>query len=322
VARHVPRGRSSRTGSQRLTVAVGYRSTSIIVAAALLAGACSTDNTAGGATTQPNDVATTAAPDSTLSATTSLAPAATSTITPTTIPTPTTTILATNTTTASTTTTVQEYPLAAERELAQLALITIDLFPEGWVEVSNESGDDEADDEEFQEEFNACLGVTGEGRVSDTFDERSVEGPTFEDPGSSSTVEQTVIVTEAESVAIAAMEEIGFEGASDCLARVLTILLRYSFAADLEAPPGLIVGDLSVERLPSTLPADVVFEYLVTIPFEIAGETANRFLDILYLRQGRALSQIQFGSLNDVFDIGGKDLLAQATIDRLFQIGV
>jgi hypothetical protein len=274
------------------------------------------------ATTRPTPVATNEPGDDDRPTTTATATATTTAATTatTTATTPTTPAAST----ATTSTVVAVDPFAADKAIARRALLTIDDFPDAWIEVPIDDEDDEADPE-LEEQFDACLGVGDANSIGEQLDGREVTTGEFTPDDGVTTVHQEVLLADDEAMAIAAMGEVGIEGAAGCMADVLQTFFETELATnpDFAAgfPEGMTVGEIIVERLSSELDPTVAVEYLVSIPLELDGDVAVFYLQVAYLRQGRALSQIQFQSFGELFDPEGIEYLTGETVDRLETIG-
>ncbi|MDJ0771136.1 MAG: hypothetical protein QNJ12_20270 [Ilumatobacter sp.] len=263
---------------------------------------------------------------------TSTAPPATTAPPPTTAPRPTTVPATTPATTAPPETTAPletaapttdapiDPALAADMELARTALLTIDDFPAGWVE---EPADDDEDTgaEPFQEDFDACLvGDDGE-LVGDLLEGRDVGTGDFTAPDGVTSVTHEVLLADDDEMAIAAMLEVATEDAPPCLADAMQRFFAQEIVADPTAPEGLTIGEITVDRRPSSLGDDVVVEYLVRIPIDVDGESGTFFFDVFYFRQGRALSQLQLQSFDAPFDPDGVGFLGSEVLERIALIG-
>jgi hypothetical protein len=220
---------------------------------------------------------------------------------------------------------VVDDPFATDKVLARAALLTIGDFPEGWVELPAEDSEESESDAEFQRQFDVCLGVDGVDSVRDQLDGREVETGEFTPDGGTTSVTQEVLLADDEAMAIEAMLEVGVEGASICMQGTIQSFFESElannpeFAADF--PVGMTIGDVTVERVESEIDPTVAVEYLTTIPLELDGDVALSMLDVVYFRQGRALSQLQFQSSDGPFDPEGVSFLGGRVLDNLQVIG-
>lgn len=208
---------------------------------------------------------------------------------------------------------------AAYVELAESALLDLDVFPDGWEE-RPASDDDDAGNERFGDRVAECLGTDDE-RVSELLEPREANSPEFAGPGDSSpTVEHQVMVADDEAMAVKAMEDVAAIGADACLEQTMQEFFDEEAAADIEQD-GVTIGDIAVERIEVEAPADLVVGYLVELPVQAGdGQTASGYLQVFYLRRGRALSQLRLSSFGTIFDPEGVRLLTGEVITRLDRI--
>jgi hypothetical protein len=210
----------------------------------------------------------------------------------------------------------------ADRELAKSALITIELFPDGWVEdPTDDEAEDEAGDEEFEADFNACLDRSDDERVGDDLEPLRVSTGDFmpvEDLATS--VSHEVALAPDEATAITAMAEVRIDGAESCLADVVGRFYTATFADDPDLAD-IEIGDVIVTRPELTEAPDLAVGVVVEIPLTIGTETLSQFLEILYQRRGRALSKLSFSSFGRRFDEAGYTVLGDEVAVRLAGIG-
>lgn len=204
-------------------------------------------------------------------------------------------------------------------ELASTALLDLAVFPDDW-EATPATEDDEAENERFANRVDECLGNEGE-RVSDLLDQRKAKSPEFAGSGESSpTVEQQIIIADDEAMAVTAMDDVGAEGADACLEQTIQEFFDVEAAADVEQD-GVTLGDITVQRIELGAPADLIVGYVVEIPVEAPdGQTASGYLQVIYQRSGRALSQLQLSSFGTSFDPAGIEVLTDEVVARLAAI--
>ena len=312
------------------------RLVSPVLAAALLVAGCSSSDDA--ATTEATEATSTGVSDdsTTTGSPTTDAPATTvpATTTDTTTDTATdsssttqvpadTTPTTTETPAETTTTTTDDYTAAeeADRTAARTALITLSVFPDGWVEDPVEDDDDDGATSEFEAEFDTCLGRDGEEQIGDRIDRLKVSTGDFHPADDDSmTVSHEVVLAPDVDTALEAMAEVRIDGAEQCLADVIGAFYRSSFADDPElADVG--IGDVIVTRTETDRDPDLMLGVLLEVPLTIGEQTVSQFLELLYQRQGRALSELSFSSFGGQFDRDGYTVLSDEAIIRLATIG-
>ena len=282
--------------------------------------AVSTTSDAGSSTDAPDTT------DSTESTAVSTAPGTSSTTTTPTTSDPATSTTAPGTTAPGTTTTTvadEDFTEAeeADRAAARTALITLAVFPDGWVEDPFEEDDDDTTTSEFEAQFDACLGRDGEDQVGDEIDRLKVSTGDFHPADDdSTTVSHEVVLAPDVETALAAMAEVRIDGAEQCLADVIGSFYRTSFADDPDlADVG--IGEVIVTRTETDRDPDLMVGVLLEVPLTIGDQTVSQFLELLYQRQGRALSELSFSSFGGQFDRDGYTVLSDEAVIRLATIG-
>lgn len=279
------------------------RTLPLVVLIALGAGCGGGDDTSS-ATTAPA-AATTAAPATT-------APPTPPTTVPPATPPPTTAPPTTAPPTATTAPTVPatSAPGTPEAQLAATALIVFDDFAEGWQ--SNPAAPDDPDDERINALVAECAGVDPALIGDDVLGDRKAESPEFSSLDENFTLEHTVGFAPDADTAALAIEQIGGEALPACYATATQALFMEEMAnpdPDDPLPPGIDIGDVAFEVGDVSafgLTGQAVW-YHFSIPLTLDGQTFESHLDIVFLRNGAALSQVfmtGFGGPFPVEDIG------------------
>ena len=200
-------------------------------------------------------------------------------------------------TTAAPTTTTTE-PSVSDAELAQSALLTIDDMPTGWTETPHDPADD-ADDDENMQRISDCSGLDadliGDGVLGDS----KAKSPDFDSPDQSASVKQTMGLAPDVETATAAIAAIGHDALPPCYEEAM----RASFAeaATTTDPTETIAGgitltDISMTRVdpPVAVTADEVVWLKAAATLDYQGQQLDIFLDLVFTRTGRVLSQLEF----------------------------
>ena len=114
--------------------------------------------------------------------------------------------------------------------------------------------------------------------------------------------------------------EVSVEGAESCISDVV----RRFYQTTLEEDPALAdveIGEVVVTRTERERPADLAIGVLLEVPITIEDDTISQFLEVLYQRQGRALSELSFTSLGSPFSRDGYTILSDEVIVGLAPIG-
>ena len=222
-------------------------------------------------------------------------------------------------TTATTAPDLTEAELA-DMELARTALITLDDFPDGWTEDPDDPDDESPDTATFEAEFDECLG-RDDDRVGDDLEDLVVSTGDFHPIDQNApSVSHEVVLAPDEATAVAAMTEVVIDGAEPCLADVIQRFYVATFADDPDLA-GIAVGEVVVTRTETERPDDVAVGVSMEIPLTLDGQDIDQFLEILYLRQGRALSELSFSSFGEPFSRDGYTILSDDVVIALAAIG-
>lgn len=197
-------------------------------------------------------------------------------------------------TTAAATTT----PAVSDAELAQSALLTIDDMPAGW-KPSPLDEDEDAQDAANVQRIAECSGLDasliGDGVLGDS----KAKSPDLDSPDELASVKHTIGLASDEDTAIAAITAIG----DDQLAPCYEDAMRASFedAATTTDPSaslvdGMTLTDISMQRIdpPVDVGADDAVWYSAKASLDYQGQAIDIYLDLLFTRTGRVLSQLEF----------------------------
>lgn len=214
------------------------------------------------------------------------------------------------------TTTEPDASTLADIERASTALLTVNDLPDGWAAVpTSPSADVDA------ARVDACFG-RGPASPTEVLEARRVDSDDFAGPDESRpTVEHSVTVAPDEARALLAMAEVGTDGASECLVGVVQDVFEAELTPDLEELDGLTIGQITIDRVDDGSAPDTEVGYRLQIPLLLDGDRFVQYLDVLYHRQGRALSNLQFASFIEPFDTEIYAALRDVAISRLGRIG-
>jgi hypothetical protein len=209
----------------------------------------------------------------------------------------------------------------ADQEVARTALISLAVFPDGWVEEPATEDGDDPDTDAFEAEFDECLDRHDDERVGDELEELAVTTGDFHPvDDDATTVSHEVVMATDESMAVAVMADVTIDGAESCLAGVVQSFYITIFADDPDLAD-ITVGDVVVTRTEGDRSPDSTVGVMLEVPLTIGGDTVSQFLEILYQRDGRALSQLSFSSFGVPFDREGYDVLSEEVAVALARIG-
>lgn len=209
----------------------------------------------------------------------------------------------------------------ADQALARTALITIADFPDDWVETPADDDDDDPVTEAFEDDFDACLGRDASDQIGDLLERIEANTGDFHPAENDSTqVSHEVTLAPDEPTAIDRMAETDVSGAEDCIAGVIGDFYRAAAANDPELG-GIEIGDVVVTRTETEREADLTNAALIEVDLLADGQTVPLYLEFLFQRQGRALSQLSFQSFGEPFSRDGYEVLSDQAVVRLATIG-
>ncbi|MGB3734326.1 MAG: hypothetical protein WA964_05175 [Ilumatobacter sp.] len=212
----------------------------------------------------------------------------------------------------------------SDRDAAASALLSLGDYPEGWTEGP---APDDSDEEEFdlQASVAECLGVAVDEYPDFTDDESRAESGVFMSPEGASVQQQVVLVADVE-VATDAMAQYAREDSPACYRDAVQEFFEaqlesnedFSAALPPDATIGLVVGESSEVPVSD----DTAVHYSLAVPIEFEGGGVTLFNEVLFFRQGRALSQIQIRTTEMPFgpeNLGG---LASTVLARLEAVAI
>lgn len=209
----------------------------------------------------------------------------------------------------------------ADRAAASTALLTLADFPDGWVEEPVADDEDDPAADEFEEDFDACLGRDPDERLGEELDRIAAQTGDFHPPEDDTfDVSHEVALAADTDTARARMADVDVSGSEDCVAGVLLDFYA-SLAANDPDLADLDIGEIVVTRTENEFDADVRVGVLLEIPLSIGGQGFSQFLEFVYQREGRALSELTFSSFGQPFGRDAYTELTGVVADRLATIG-
>ena len=215
-----------------------------------------------------------------------------------------------------------------DAQLAGTALLALTDFGPGWSEVPADPGDPFEDlDDERDRRLSECSGSVGsENLMVSVVGEAKAETGTFTAPDTDSTVNHSVGLSRDAQAAAAAMAGLEDPNLPACLQEVF----RWFVQTVIDNPPnpsdtlpeGASIGDVTVARLNVSPVGDQVVAFRTTLPIRIGSLTVTQYFDLVYVRSGRALAQLQFGAVFQPFDTPMFDWMTAVATNKLSAIGV
>ena len=215
-----------------------------------------------------------------------------------------------------------------DAESARTALLTLSDFGPGWSEVPVGSDDPFEDlGEERDRRLSECTGSADSGSLmAASIGSAKAATGTFTSPDTDSTVEQSVGLAPDVASAAAGMTALEDPNLPACLQGtflwfIQTVIDDPPDPSDT-LPPGASIGDVTVARLNVAQAGDQLVAFRTTIPIQISGLTVTQYFDLVFVRSGRAVSQLQFGSVFKPFEVPVLDWTTAIAANRLAVVGV
>ena len=216
--------------------------------------------------------------------------------------------------------TTEPAPPATEAEAAASALITLADLPADWTEQPYDPADD-ANDDEVLGLMGECSGLDPALLGDDVLGDTKAKTGEFDSPDKSASVQHTIGFAVDEATAAAVLEAIGDPALPDCYEQALAT----AFAAEFPdpdptdtLPAELVLGEVVAEYVDLTGLAnpDEAVWLTVLAPLTVSGQTLEQHVDLIFLRTGRVLSQVQLGGLGAPFPPDLIDQIVTLAIER------
>ena len=195
-------------------------------------------------------------------------------------------------------------PTLTDGELAQSALLTLDDMPSGWTE--SPTDDDDEQDAQTIQRISDCSGLDAALIGDEVLGESQAKSPELESPDELASVKHTLGFAVDEATAIAAMTEIGDDALAPCYEEAMRTTFEEAAVTtdpDDSLPEGMTLADIAMERIDPkvTVDADEAVWYTATATLDFQGQQIEIYLDLLFSRTGRVLSQLEFDGTTTPF---------------------
>lgn len=214
-----------------------------------------------------------------------------------------------------------------DAQLASGALLALTDFGEGWSEVPADSSDpfEELYDERDRR-LSECTGnAAANGLMAANIGEAKAETGTFTAPDTDSTVEHSVGLSPDVASATAGMTALENPSLPACLQDTFRWFVEKVVDDPPDPsdtlPPGATVGDVSVARLNVAPAGDQTVALRIAMPIQIGALTVTQYFDLVFVRSGRALSQLQFGSVFEPSNMDVVNWMSAVAANKLATIG-
>jgi hypothetical protein len=206
--------------------------------------------------------------------------------------------------------------LAADRKLAQQALLTLSDFPEGWQATPSENDDN---NDQFQEQLDKCLDVPESLFGQDTDD--SVDSPDFGSPDNQQ-VSSSVMIGSSTEKAQQVFDILEQANATQCLRDYLDREMRDSMKHESDTPQGMELGKVTFGQVNLPQYADESVAFRATVPVTASGFNADVNVDLVFMRHGRAATFVSFLDIFSPFPVAQEKHYAKIAADRLTALDV
>lgn len=168
---------------------------------------------------------------------------------------------------------------AAATQAATDALLTLDDLPDGWTSKPS----DNSDDKQLDANLANCLGVPVDSFGDPGANGADADTPDFSPPGNSeATVSETVDVA-ASDLIDQRFSIVKSSKLPDCFDSVMGEYLKAQLAKDPSTRTATL-GTPTTKALDFAKVGEETVAYGVTIPFEIQGQQASVYIDLVFIR--------------------------------------
>ncbi len=208
-------------------------------------------------------------------------------------------------------TTTPTQVVAADRLVAEAALLTLSEFPAGWSEVPN--ADSTASDEELDRLHAECLG----GSLDEMVDTGAqAETGTFTSPSDGSTIAEVVALAETVDAAVVAISRYGDADAIECLETAYNEVFNELVAAQVESED-FSVGEITVSSLMLAPVGDERHAFRIEVPMTVRSIPVTSDFVIVATRVDRSLAGLFFFSPDGATPIEWVNHYASQAASRL-----
>ncbi len=211
------------------------------------------------------------------------------------------------------TTTTQN--VAADRAVAEQAVLKLSDFPPGWQAKPHEESPDDPD---LSRQLSECLRVDLsllEGKANDaSTDSPDFESPDEEEVGSSVGLAPTS--TKAQEL-FAIFERPETPG---CLTKAVSQSIETALKKPKpgqEIPAGVTVGQVSINRVSFPTIGDRTVAFRVTVPVRALGLALSVYADLVVALRGRAAALLSFTDFGSPFSTDQAQRFTKTVVDRL-----
>ena len=205
--------------------------------------------------------------------------------------------------------------VAADRAVAEQAVLRLSDFPPGWQAQPHEESPDDPD---LTRQLSECLRVDLallEGEAGDA----SADSPDFESPNDQE-VQSSVGLAPTSAKAQELFAVFERPETPGCLSRAVSQSIETELKKPMpgqQARPEVTVGQVSVNRASFPTIGDRTVAFRLTVPVQALGRALNVYADMVVALRGRAGTMLTFTDVGTPFPTDQAQKLTKTVVDRL-----
>ena len=216
---------------------------------------------------------------------------------------------------SSTSSSAVSQDVAADKALAQAALLKLSDFPTGWTSTPSTSNQGS---QAIDKQLMSCLHVSPQ--FLDSNNPTNVDSPDFSD-ANGNTASNSVTYEASASTVQSQFAILTSSTFVPCVqaavnAEILYAIQHPSNPSDT-VPSGLTFGNPTVAQMSFPTLGDQTVAYRVTVPIMYQGLSPDAYVDFVAIQKGRAVAVMTFEGVATPFDSSMAEQLSTLTVGRL-----
>ena len=206
--------------------------------------------------------------------------------------------------------------VAADKALAQMAILKLSDFPAGWT--SNPSQSSSSGDQQFGNDLDTCL-HTSESILRTNGSPASADSPEFDD-SNANTAESAVQYRASTANAQAVMKIVQQTNFPSCMTTAISKVITSAIqnpSTGSTLPAGASVGSVTFAAMSFPTYADASKAFRLTIPITYSGLTLSAYFDLILVEKGRVVVSMDFLGAGQPFDTAMEQQLTSLVVGRL-----
>jgi hypothetical protein len=216
---------------------------------------------------------------------------------------------------SSTSSSTVSQDVAADKALAQAALLKLSDFPTGWTSLPSTSNQGSP---AVEKQLISCLHVSPQ--FLDSNNPTNVDSPDFSDPNNNTASNSVTYGASASTVhsQFAVLTSTAF---APCVQQAVKTEIAYALQHPSNpsdtVPSGLTFGSPTVAQMSFPTLGDQTVAYRVTVPIMYQGLSPDAYFDFVAIQKGRAVAVMTFEGAVTPFDSSMAEQLSTLTVGRL-----